>query len=72
MEKDEIKIGDTFNVVLRKGIYLKTLGSKGISDSKEAAGRKLGPFIATKVTAQAVEAGDRIFTFANWTVQKQE
>lgn len=50
-----MKIGDKFYAIVKRGQHSKTL--EGI----EAAGRKIGPFTATKVTKNQIEARDTGF-----------
>ena len=61
--KNKIKPGDKFIAVIREGF--KTLG--GV----EAAGRKLGPFTATKTAKIRVYVGSRHFNYTDFEIVKQ-
>ncbi len=56
----EIKEGDKFMAVIKKGPHSKTLGGE------EGAGRRIGPFVAELVTAVNVRAGSMEFCRSNF------
>jgi len=63
--KGLIKQGETFYATVKTGPYSKDLLGN------ECAGRKLGPFVATKIFLAKVEAGFREFSFQNFMITKQ-
>ena len=60
-----IKKGESFYAIVKKGLRSKTL------DGKEAAGRRIGPFIALyDNTSLATETEERYFKHTDFHIEK--
>ena len=63
--KVKIKKGESFYATIRKGPHSITLGGE------QAAGRKIGPFIASQdSTALGVDSGDIHFNQMDFKIEK--
>ena len=63
--KGLIEKGDTFYATVKLGPHSKDLLGN------ECAGKKIGPFVATRVLGAKVEAGGRQFVYQDFMIIKQ-
>lgn len=62
----ELKEEQVFIATIRKGPRSLTLGGQ------EGAGKKLGPFVAKRITTIGVDTGSRFFSYADFFIDKVE
>ena len=61
----KIKAGNKFFATVKKGNHSKDL------EGNECAGKKIGPFIATVIRTNKVEAGWRHFVYQDWALTRE-